>query len=265
MLQGAIQRFLLANPMTRSIQTSSQRLGLEEFFDDPKNFAKDKILHGREWRTDELRIKSNSDLHKLWFVLYKERNMLYTMKEASKEANEVFPSPERIDKVETSMANLENVVRERNKAYWQLEVSPTATGERPYTYRRDILGRHGYKQCSQHLAPYHKNWWARQTNGPYSDGNDSYFQRYREMRRQIFNAQRSRTARHIRNIFRRFPNADADYLAELHPEFPTGYVQHLKKNLHLYDDPQPRLTRMYIWKDRRPDQDINVDSAQTRP
>lgn len=66
------------------------------------------------------------------------------------------------------------------------------------------------------------------------------------MRRKIFNTERSKTARHIRNIFRRFPNADVDYIEELHPEFPPGYVRHLKDNLVLYDDRPPRSVEQTI-------------------
>jgi len=37
-----------------------------EFFDDKKNWAAENIKVGRSWTKDELRIKSNQDLHKLW-------------------------------------------------------------------------------------------------------------------------------------------------------------------------------------------------------
>lgn len=223
------------------IHTSARLDGLEEFFDDPKNLGQRVVKSGRSWRSDELRLKSNSDLHKLWFVLYKERNMLLTMKEAAREESELFPSPERIDKVEESMANLEEVVRERNKAYWQLEVSACATGERPHVFRRDVFGRHRWHRCSQHLAPYRMNSKFRFYNAPgTTQDTDWFFRRYREMKRKHFNYDRSKTARYLRDLFRRFPNADADYIAELHPEFPPGYVQHLKDNHTLYDDP-PRV------------------------
>lgn len=74
--------------------------------------------------------------------MLKELNMLLTMQEESKRLKKLFPSPERIEKVEESMKNLENVVRERNRSYLQLEVSEEETGDRPFAFRRDMFGRY---------------------------------------------------------------------------------------------------------------------------
>lgn len=109
-----------------------------EFFDDEKNWGAVQVKSGRSWTKDELRIKSNSDLHKLWYVLLKERNMLLTMEEDAAREVKLFPSPERRDKVEESMENLEAVVRERNKAYHLLETGET--GERQGRMEKSILG-----------------------------------------------------------------------------------------------------------------------------
>lgn len=109
-----------------------------QFFDDKKNWGQSEVKSGRAWTLDELRIKSNSDLHKLWFVLLKEKNMLLTMEAECKDKVELFPSPERIDKVNLSMEHLETVVRERNKAYHLLETG--IDGERPGRMVNNQLG-----------------------------------------------------------------------------------------------------------------------------
>lgn len=114
------------------------RYDLMEFFDDKKNWAANEVRSGRSWRLDELRIKSNPDLHKLWYVLLKEKNMLLTMEHECEVKIELFPNPERIDKVQESMNNIETVVRERNKAYHLLETG--RDGERPARVEANILG-----------------------------------------------------------------------------------------------------------------------------
>lgn len=65
--------------------------------------------------------------------------MLMTMEEASKRESEIFPNPERLDKVENSMNNLESIVRERNRAYHMLETGET--GERPGKLVYNRLGK----------------------------------------------------------------------------------------------------------------------------
>merc|ERR1712142_783202 len=76
---------------------------------------------GRSWRKKELRTKSNSDLHKLWYVLLKERNMMMTLRHECERLGIPCPGPSRHIKVIKSMQNVKFVVDERNAAVRELE------------------------------------------------------------------------------------------------------------------------------------------------
>lgn len=54
---------------------------------------------GRAWRATELRLKSFEDLHALWFVLLKERNMLATQAAEAKRQMVPFMGDHRVEKV----------------------------------------------------------------------------------------------------------------------------------------------------------------------
>ena len=59
--------------------------GLWGFFPKPFELVakpEDTEKHGRAWTVEELRKKSWEDLHALWWVCVKERNMLSTSKRA---------------------------------------------------------------------------------------------------------------------------------------------------------------------------------------
>ena len=75
---------------------------------------------GRGWSSAELRRKSFDDLHRLWIVLYKERNALLTSLARIKRKNEK-PTQllinENIHKVKKSMAGIKSVLAERRKAF----------------------------------------------------------------------------------------------------------------------------------------------------
>ncbi|XP_024544510.1 39S ribosomal protein L47, mitochondrial [Selaginella moellendorffii] len=79
----------------------SESGGVDAFFEagrgpDPKKGD----YCGRSWRTEELRIKSWDDLHKLWYVLYIEKNMLLSQVLMLKSQNIKIAARDRIDKVE---------------------------------------------------------------------------------------------------------------------------------------------------------------------
>uniref|UniRef100_A0AC35F8W2 Large ribosomal subunit protein uL29m n=1 Tax=Panagrolaimus sp. PS1159 TaxID=55785 RepID=A0AC35F8W2_9BILA len=129
---------------------------LSEFFDAEENFGtselRPKQRPGRSWTTEELRLKSNTDLHKLWYVLLKEKNMLLTMEHAYKIRHKMFPNPERLDRVHESMQNLEEVVHERNDAILRLETGDSATPpERTVT---SFAGFTYKKQATEHYLPF---------------------------------------------------------------------------------------------------------------
>lgn len=48
--------------------------------------------------------------------------MLLTMEHNCAKACQLFPSPERLDKVNESMERIEQTIQERNSAYWKLEI-----------------------------------------------------------------------------------------------------------------------------------------------
>ncbi|XP_030897800.1 39S ribosomal protein L47, mitochondrial isoform X2 [Leptonychotes weddellii] len=124
---------------TGLLHTTLSTKGLEEFFDDPKNWGEEKVKSGASWTCQQLRNKSNEDLHKLWYVLLKERNMLLTLEQEAKRQSLPMPSPERLEKVIDSMDALDKVVQEREDALRLLQTGQEKA--RPGAWRRDIFGR----------------------------------------------------------------------------------------------------------------------------
>ncbi|KAI4500447.1 hypothetical protein M0802_004409 [Mischocyttarus mexicanus] len=211
------------------LHTSSTKYDLMEFFDDPVNWGKDTIKVGREWRLDELRLKSNEDLHKLWFVLIKERNMLLTMEDASKKSYKIFPNPERIDKVEMSMANLETVVRERNKAYHLLETGET--GERPGKLISNALGFKSYYRMREYNIPKFMNnkWFEKHYFGYQGHAVRRFLALYREKMWNMKRKARNREFQQALVLLRRFPNLDLNALKEKYPSVDIERAKRFKK------------------------------------
>ncbi|XP_043283132.1 39S ribosomal protein L47, mitochondrial [Venturia canescens] len=206
--------------------TTSKCSDLMEFFDTEKNWGANEVKTGRSWRKDELRLKSNEDLHKLWFVLLKERNMLLTMEEACKRDWVVFPSPERIDKIADSMENLECVVRERNEAYHLLETGES--GERPYCLMKNELGlRRLHRMTQYHIPKFMNTKWHRKFKFNYGGYATSKFLRlYKEKlwneKRRVINRQNN----HVKALIRKFPNLDFEAVQQ---QYPLADIEKVKR------------------------------------
>jgi len=99
----------------RSVQTFPTR-GIDEFFE--KGDKQGEIAKaGRPWKAHELRLKSFDDLHKLWFILLKEKNLLLTHKERLdkiKQLSQYSRTRSRLRKVSQSMARILTVLTERD-------------------------------------------------------------------------------------------------------------------------------------------------------
>ncbi|NXX84844.1 RM47 protein, partial [Urocolius indicus] len=110
---------------------------------------------GDAWKINQLRGKSSEHLHKLWYILLKEKNMLLTLQQESKRQLRPMPSPERLEKVEKSMKNIDLVVKERETALRLLQ-----TGQEkpvPGEWRHDFLGRTYWYTYKEWPIPWYLN------------------------------------------------------------------------------------------------------------
>jgi len=203
-----------------------------EFYDDKEHWGVDRVRVGRSWRQEELRLKSNEDLHKLWYVLLKERNMLLTMEEAYNEELKEIPNPERIDKVEESMENLEYVVRERNRAYFELE-----TGRSGECERRIQTGPFGLPvgyTAKEHNIPWkvnaeYKKFLRYRYQTCNSDIVKKYVRKYVERRMNWERTIRMEQMRLCAQTLQRFPNASEEGLRQRFPLIDIEQVKRWKK------------------------------------
>ncbi|KAI0086517.1 mitochondrial 39-S ribosomal protein L47 (MRP-L47)-domain-containing protein [Irpex rosettiformis] len=78
------------------------------------------VQSGRSWTAAELRRKSFKDLHTLWYVLLRERNLLATQREEARRAGISYnriASATKVFSVRKSMARIKYVLNERRLAY----------------------------------------------------------------------------------------------------------------------------------------------------
>lgn len=89
-----------------------------ETFESPDS---GQVMTGRAWKASELRLKSFKDLHTLWYVSLREKNLLATQKEEVRRLGVTYePMQVSQDKVHSclkTMGRIKAVINERRRAY----------------------------------------------------------------------------------------------------------------------------------------------------
>ncbi|XP_071945603.1 large ribosomal subunit protein uL29m-like [Antedon mediterranea] len=202
------QKFSVSPCLTASFNTSSRLHGLEEFFEDEEKRGEQVIKHGRAWSIEELRLKDNADLHKLWYILLKERNLLFTLDEECERLDKIMPSPERLEKVDDSMNALERVIKERNTAVNELETGYKRG--KPGRWIASPLGYRRYAHAREHYVPLHVNKKIARKRNFYYPWTQAYKMIYLEQALKTFKREATRERNRIRKLKKRFPDADID-------------------------------------------------------
>ncbi|KAI9305508.1 mitochondrial 39-S ribosomal protein L47 (MRP-L47)-domain-containing protein [Cunninghamella echinulata] len=116
----SVRNFTTSRTVLSATETNTTKsTGLNQFFENGEALPK-QVWTGRAWKASELRLKSFEDLHKLWYVLLKERNLLATQQEEAsrlKLHRSVWSNRGRVKKCQKSMARIKFVLNERQRAY----------------------------------------------------------------------------------------------------------------------------------------------------
>ncbi|GJP29682.1 hypothetical protein CLOM_g19627 [Closterium sp. NIES-68] len=102
---------VVAQGVPAAVQQRHQS-GLADFFEQDRT-ADAPVTTGRGWQAWELRHKSFEDLHALWYVLLKEKNLLYSQKQMLQSQGRRMVQPHRIRLVKASMCRIKQVLTER--------------------------------------------------------------------------------------------------------------------------------------------------------
>ncbi|XP_029651111.2 39S ribosomal protein L47, mitochondrial [Octopus sinensis] len=192
----------------RSLHTTPPCSDLMEFFDDKKNWGKETISTGRPWHLAELRLKSNEDLHKLWYILLKERNMLMTMEAEYIRQAELFPNPERLFKIDESMQNILEIVAERDDAVSLLETGKSCRPQ--YRMVRNFLGLKYRRKVKEYAVPSWMNLRYRMLHTPFMKGLTPYFGLYFEKQRMLAKKHQKRRLDYKRKLKKEFPHLELE-------------------------------------------------------
>ncbi|KAF4521907.1 hypothetical protein B566_EDAN007462 [Ephemera danica] len=127
------------------------------------------------------------------------------------------------------MENLETVVRERNRAYFELETGES--GERPEKLVYNQLGMQHRYRMSEHLIPRFMNraWREKYKFGYEGAAVHKFLRLYRE---KIANKEKQRKfkeIKYVRQLFKKFPNIDIEAVKKHHPDVDIDEIHGSKE------------------------------------
>lgn len=127
----------------RLLHTTIQVNGLSDFFTNQQVYPV-----GRSWGVSECRLKSSDELHKLWFILIKERNMLYTYRHICDKYKITMKGTDRLWKIKSSLTSIKFVLGERRHKYKMLTDNSyvNSRNERLKEYRAKRVRQIKHKQ-----------------------------------------------------------------------------------------------------------------------
>ena len=105
-------RLLHASPVAHDGENTT----VADLFTDPYELDPELPEPGRRWSAAEMRLKSSQDMSKLWVVLMRERNMLYSARMEHRKNKTKMKYTDRLSKVRKSMAMIKVVLGERERA-----------------------------------------------------------------------------------------------------------------------------------------------------
>lgn len=152
---------------------------------DKKDPSEEENLNiGRSWKTREMNLKSNEDLHKLWYVFLKEKNSILSDAALHQRTHGEKMATTRLARVEKSMNRLQTLLKSRKN----LKTNYRNFLEDKYTNikREELKEEFEIKEKEEEYNPEISHEILREKYMALKEGNDNldYLERYVKMKKE---------------------------------------------------------------------------------
>ena len=107
---------MIAQCRAKNNAVLQQFTSLDKYTKEKKNNQEQSVLNiGRAWSSSELDLKSTDDLHKLWYVLIKEKNSVLSDQNLQKRIARESDLGDRLFKIEKGLNRIWGIIQRRRK------------------------------------------------------------------------------------------------------------------------------------------------------